>query len=143
MYTELQLGTIDAATWTIEGFLGYKWHEVAPYVIVPPISDHNTSHLLINPAAWETLPDDLKEILKNTYREVFIPTLFQMYEDEWNRVVEQQAALGYEIVQMPEEDIKTIREMAREQIWPAIAQKDEYTKRAVDLMVRWHEAHGN
>lgn len=143
MYTELQLGTIDAATWSIEGFLGYNWFEVAPYVMAPTISDHNTSHLLVNPAAWDALPDNLKSIIKEAYFEVFMPTLFQMYEDEWKRVAEKQTELGYEIVQMPEETIKEIRRVARENIWPQIAQKDDYTRRAVELIERWHNTYGN
>lgn len=140
MYTELQLGTIDAATWSIEGFLGYSWYEVAPYLMSPTISDHNCSNMLINPDSWEALPDDIKAIVEETYHEVFMPTLFQIYEDEWDRVVEKQEELGYEIVQIPEETIEEIKTIAREKIWPKIANKDEYTRQAMDLIERWYEA---
>ncbi len=138
IYTALQLGTLDAATWSVEGFLGYSWYEVAPYIMTPCISDHNVSHILINLNAWRSLPDDFKEIVLEAYREVYMPKVFELYEAEWEKIIEKQGELHYKIIEIPEETIWEIRKIAREKVWPKIAQKDDYTRRAVELVERWH-----
>lgn len=143
MYTELQLGTLDAATWSIEGFLSYNWYEVAPYIMTPTVSSHSTSHFLINPDSWEALPDNIKEIVEETYFEIFMPSLYEIYQEEWAKVIEKEAELGYEVVEFPEEEMKELRRIAREKIWPAVAAKDEYCKQAVELINRYYETHEN
>jgi TRAP-type C4-dicarboxylate transport system substrate-binding protein len=142
MYMALSLGTIDVATWSVEGFIGYNWYEVAPYIMVPTISEHNASHLTINQEAWDALPAAYQEVVQKAYLDVYLPALFDLYEDEWQTVYDKQAELKYEIIEMEAETLTQIRKIAREKIWPQIADKDEYTRKAVDIVMRWHEQYG-
>jgi len=69
IYTGLQLGTMDAATWGGEGtYYGWKWYEVAKYISkLRPHGSHG-EHLTANLDAWNELPDDLKAICETAIR---------------------------------------------------------------------------
>jgi len=64
VYTALQLGTIDAATWSrAASFYNMKWHEVAKYISGLMIHGSHGEHITVNLDAWNSLPDDLKQIM--------------------------------------------------------------------------------
>jgi len=63
----LRRGVIDGAEFAFPSMdVGLGLHEVCKYLMGPPIHmGSNIFQLLINPRAWEKLPEDLKEIVKN------------------------------------------------------------------------------
>ncbi len=140
MYTELSLGTIDAATWSVEGFIDYAWYEVAPYFHVPTISPHSKSHMKINLDSWNALPEDIQQIVHETYREVYIPELHKLYEAMWEEVYEKEEELGYTVVDHTAV-VEELRELAAAELWPEVEERDEYTRRAVEIINRWYEEH--
>lgn len=137
LYMALKRGTVDAVTWSIDGYLSLKFYEVAKYINVPGLSDHVCSHFLINPGSWEALPDDLKQIYKKAYHEVYIPELFDLYEKEFNKVYEKEKELGYKIVPFPKETLKQMKEISMQEIWPKIAAKDKYCKEAIEMVKKY------
>ena len=141
IYSEVELGTLDALTWSIEMFLAYNLYEVAEYVHVPPVSGHAMSHVVINHESWEALPADLQEVVEEAYHEVYIPELFNLYEEEWAEVEDKQDEYGYEILEI-DDLIDEKREIAMEEIWPEVAAQDEYTEEAMEIVESWHEEHG-
>ncbi len=140
MYTELSLGTIDAATWSVDGFIDYAWYEVAPYIHVPTISAHSCSHMKINLDAWNALPEDIQQIVHEVYREVYIPELYALYEVQWADIYEQEEELGYTVVDHTDL-VMELRELATEVIWPEVEDRDDYTREAVEIINRWYEQH--
>lgn len=67
IYQALQLGTVDMAEfndWMVNKEMGF--HEVTKYVIEPAIHTGATDdkEMIINTAAWDGLPDDLKYVVK-------------------------------------------------------------------------------
>lgn len=143
MYMALSLGTIDVATWSVEGFLSYSWYEVAPYIMRPTISENSLSHFLINQDSWNALPDDIKQILEEAYHEVFTVAVFDLYEEEWQNVENLQEELGYEIIDMDESFLIEAHRIAREVQWPEVAEIDDYTREAVAIVERWHAEYGD
>lgn len=73
IYNDLRVGFIDAANWSVDGFIEYGWYEVAPYIHIPTISLHSKSHLPINLDSWNALPEDIQQIVHEAYREVLWP----------------------------------------------------------------------
>jgi TRAP-type C4-dicarboxylate transport system substrate-binding protein len=63
VYTALQRGTVDAATYPPFLVVDFKFYETAKYLWDQPIGT-NTSILAMRKARWDALPDDLKEIFR-------------------------------------------------------------------------------
>ncbi|HLR38368.1 MAG TPA: TRAP transporter substrate-binding protein DctP, partial [Chitinophagaceae bacterium] len=114
IYTALQLGTVDAAEYNdylVNQEMGLE--EVTKYIIDPamhvgPLSD---KELIVNPEAWEELPNDLKEIViaardKIRYRSAVAYTVENFKaKDDW-------IANGVEIIELPKEDVDKMRDIA-------------------------------
>jgi len=116
IYTALQLGTVDCAEWNdyVTNYaLGF--HEVAKYVLEPPpggtlhtgvFLDHP---LVVNPKAWEELPDDLKLIVKVAAEATWRYTSYNMWGDQhlWGKELWIKA--GATIYTTPEKDRELIK----------------------------------
>jgi len=68
IYTALQTGTVDGAEyndWQVNKEMGL--HEVTKFVIEPMLHQGaiDDKQLIVNPKAWDELPNDLKEIVLN------------------------------------------------------------------------------
>jgi hypothetical protein len=82
----LQRGLIDA-TEMLETSYDYTLglHEVCKYRFGPPIHmSNNIFQLLIKPASWKALPDDLKAIVEKAA----MAATFQGYADFWQETIE-------------------------------------------------------
>jgi TRAP-type mannitol/chloroaromatic compound transport system substrate-binding protein len=138
IYMALKLGTIDAATWSAEGLIGYKWYEAAPYLIMPTMVDHLCSHLAINMQAWEALPDEYKDIYEGLYHEVYIPQLIANYDVEWKKIWDLEEALGYEVIYLPDESVEEIQRLAVEVVWTKEAAKSARCKQVIDTIKTYY-----
>lgn len=135
IYTALQLGTVDAAEyndWLVNMEMGF--HEVTDYVIEPSFHTGATDdkELIVNPAAWNSLPDDLKNIVISA-RDMARYLSAIAYD------VESQIAkgmwvedFGVEIIHLPEEDIQKAREIAA-QLVADFGERTPETKKYVEI----------
>lgn len=138
LYMAIKLGTVDAITWSADGYLGYKFYEVAKFVNISGLGDHSLNNFLINLNAWNKLPDDLKEIYIKAYREIYVPTLYDAYEAEYKKIKDRQEELGYTVTEFSDESIKELTKIAREKVWPK-AKEDEYCTEAIEIIEKYYE----
>lgn len=131
LYMAMKLGTIDVATYDCFGPIGFKLHEVMDYLIMPPFADHAISNMLVNMDAWNALPEDLKQVFYEAYEEYAVETYFG-YDEYWTSDINQAAALGYEVITLPDSDVDIMKEIAAVQ-WEDYAVKDDYCARAVRI----------
>jgi len=131
LYMAMKLGTIDVATYDCFGPIGFKLYEVMDYLILPPFADHAISNMLVNMDAWNSLPDDLKTVFSDAYLEYYHET-YDAYHEHWASDINQAAALGYEVITLPDSDVAKMREIAAQQ-WNDYAEKDEYCAEAIKL----------
>ena len=129
IYTGLQLGTIDAAEYN--DFLVNKemgLHEVTKYVINPAIhvGPSSDKELIVNPKAWDELPDDLKEIVLNA-RDKARYLSAMSYSVENLKAKQAWIDKGVEIIDLPAEDVAKMREVAFELL---LEYKDQGTETA-------------
>lgn len=101
----LRRGVIDAAEFAFPSMdVGLGLHEVCDYVFGPPIHmGANMFQLVINPKAWEKLPEDLKEIVKNAA----IAATFEGYARFWVdsiKAFDDIKASGVEVIKLSPED---------------------------------------
>ncbi|KPU62546.1 C4-dicarboxylate ABC transporter substrate-binding protein [Thermococcus sp. EP1] len=145
LYQALQLGTIDGLEWT-DYTADYKmgFHEVAKYVLepTPGINLHSEAtihaYLIINPAVWEKLPEDLKEIIRVANMETYlwgshyVNSLNREYRAKW-------VEAGATISRLPPEDNAKVIETAMG-LYVEYAKKSpearEYVTRLVEI---WKE----
>lgn len=114
IYTGLQLGTVDAAEFNdflVNGEMGLD--EVTKYVIDPAlhVGPSTDKELIVNPDAWEKLPEDLKAA-------VYVARDMVRYESAVAYGVESQKAEtvwreneDIEFIELPEEDVEKMREI--------------------------------
>lgn len=138
LYMALKLGTLDVITWSCEGLIGYKFYEVADYVIRPEMSNHSLSHFLVNQDAWDALPDNYKDIYIGAYHEVYIPNLYSLYMSEWEKILQLEETLPYEIVTLSDADVAEMQRIAMEVIWEDEAAKAPECKQALDIVKAYY-----
>jgi len=138
LYMALKLGTMDAVTWSCEGLIGYKWYEVIDYVILPNMSDHSLSHFIVNPDAWNALPDDYKRIYENAYHDIYIPQLYAHYLAEWDKIYSMAEPLGYEIITLSDADVNEMIRIAMEGVWVNETAKAPECKEALDIVKTYY-----
>ena len=119
IYTALQLGTVDAAEyndWLVNKELGF--HEVTKFVIEPCFHTGATDdkELIVNPAAWNSLPEDLQNIVL-ACRDMARYLSALAYDVESNKAKKSwEEDFGVEIITLPEEDVEKARTLAAELI---------------------------
>lgn len=114
IYTALQTGTVDAAEyndWQVNKEMGL--HEVTKYVIEPMLHQGaiDDKELIVNPALWDELPDDLKAIVIQCRDAARYISSVAYYVGN-KRVKADWLAAGVEIVTLPDEEVAKARKVA-------------------------------
>jgi TRAP-type mannitol/chloroaromatic compound transport system substrate-binding protein len=111
IYQALQLGTVDMAEfndWLVNGEMGFD--EVTKFVIEPVLHTGavDDKDLIVNPAAWDGLADDLKAIvLACRDRARYLSSIAYAVGNE--RAKQEWIANGVEIITLPEDDVMEAR----------------------------------
>jgi len=111
IYQALQLGTVDMAEfndWLVNKEMGF--HEVSKFVIEPVLHTGavDDKDLLVNPAAWDGLPDDLQEIvLACRDRARYLSSIAYGIGNDQARAEWLEA--GVEIITLPEDEVTEAR----------------------------------
>jgi TRAP-type C4-dicarboxylate transport system substrate-binding protein len=113
IYQALQLGTVDAAEyndWLVNSEMGL--HEVTKYVIEPVLHQGAVDDkvLLVNPAAWAELPDDLKKIVLVARDAVRYRSAIAY--STGGKLAKIEKWKNIEIIQLPEDDVRKAQEIA-------------------------------
>jgi len=140
-YTALQLGTIDAATYTDLGsFVNLGWHEVAKYAVTELFKEHGGTSMSMNLKAWNSLPDDLKAIVMAATE---LSCIAHEYYDVTANVKARKVmeAAGCEIVKFSLEETAKVA-AARNKAIDKLVEKNPRYKEGVDLYRAWYLERG-
>ena len=135
LYMGLKLGVVDAGSWDINGITALRYHEVAPNVFIGYSNDHMIGHFEVNLKAWNSLPDDLKQVLKDATK------------DWWNykneaiaEIVRESRSMGekgeFKLQQLDENSIAKFNDLSVK-VWDEWAQRDKACSKAVALQKEW------
>lgn len=138
IYLSLQQGVVEGATWSNPGIDGLKLGEVTKYMItgypMPPGSSTSAGSgvLLANAKAFAKLPSDLQEIIQNCALKYGLlgSTLYREWDNDFFLGGDKER--GMETISLPEEDTKTLRNIAMEKIWPDVSKKDKRSAQYVE-----------
>ena len=115
IFTALQTGAIDATEWIGPyNDLALGLHKASKYYYTPGWQEPNvTFELDVNLKAWETLPDDLKAIVRAAARAVNTDML-----DDYNarnmEALEQLKTQGVQVRRLPDAVLARLKEVAAE-----------------------------
>ena len=138
LYTNLKLGTLDVGEWDINGIPVMKYHEVAPYVSIGFSNDQFVGHWEVNMKAWNSLPDDLKQVLKDATKDWFDYKNKAIAEIE--RTAYDMAKKGeFKLQNLDEKMVGKMIEYAKE-VWDEWAKHDKACTEAVALQKKWYES---
>lgn len=127
IYQALQLGTTDMAEfndWLVNKEMGF--HEVTKFVIEPVLHTGATDdkELIVNPAAWDSLPDDLKSIVMACRDQArYLGSTAYGIGNE--RAKQAWIDAGVTIINLPEEDVAEARKIGAKVMLDAAAQNPE------------------
>jgi len=107
VYLAIQTGAMDGFGWSgADEIVQFGMNEVAPYLWDPPFVDVCNVAYLINPDVWATMPDDIRQIIKEGV----------LHLDLWNETIRCSGEYKYrtdgsftEVCKLPEEDIEVLR----------------------------------
>jgi len=105
LYTALQMGTVKACEWGSPDLMyGLGLQEVCPYWYVPAWWGPGLEHRAINLDAWDTLPDDLQQIMLVAAKANWLTD--QALKEELDSVALKKAAQeGVTVTQWSDEDM--------------------------------------
>src|SRR5690606_4212213 len=107
-------------------------HETAKFFMQPAPMPVPNSFFAVNPAAWESLPDDLKAILKQATISNSLNYLARgMNEDA--QALEKMKAAGVTVTTIPADEWERMQAVAST-IWQEYEAGDEYAQRGVGLL---------
>jgi len=116
IFTSLQTGVIDATEW-VGPFndLAFGLHQVAKYYYYPGWQEPGpTLEAIINQEAWDSLPDDLQEILKASILTVNNDLLAE-YTSRNNAALRELVDVhGVEVRKLPDDVILELRKISEE-----------------------------
>jgi TRAP-type C4-dicarboxylate transport system substrate-binding protein len=121
IYTSLEKGVIDGGAWPVVGLLGYRWYEVAKYLVRPAFG-YVAQPIFMNLAAWNKLSDADKKILLQEGRKI---------EEQWDREAarlsadEEKALLakGMMVTQMGAAQKARLKQAWSDGLWELTSQK--------------------
>lgn len=117
IYTGLQLGTVDAAEFNdylVNGEMGLN--EVTKYVIEPAlhVGPSTDKELIVNPKAWDELPDELKAALYVARDKVRYESAIAYGVESQKAKKEWEEDERIEFIDLPEEDVEEMRRLGFE-----------------------------
>lgn len=128
LYTSLEKGVVDGATWAAFGSLDFKWYEVAQYQI-RPIYGQNSLSLLVNMDSWNKLPKDLQEEVTKITREVEEST-HQKLKGLWKEEEAEVLRRGQKLCELPPEEAKKFLNVFYDATWAFVNKlSPQYTPR--------------
>jgi len=123
VYTALERGVVDCFSYGMSGWVKMGWPEVVKYLYpIRPLYGDNTGNL-VNLDVWNSLSKEEQNWLQQ-------PVLD--HEDEWAEfweatyVAEEAGCIdaGMEMLQWSDEDIKWFNELAYEELWKGVLEKN-------------------
>lgn len=133
VYTALERGIIDGYGWIEFGIADWGWEEHTKYVIDPGFYQVDTLGL-INLDKWNSLPDDVKEILTKAAKEVE-REMVGHYEELFKQDREKLKEYGIEVIELSEEEAKIYVDMAYEAVMNEVLRTSpEYGERIKKLL---------
>jgi TRAP-type mannitol/chloroaromatic compound transport system substrate-binding protein len=137
VYSALDKGVIEGTDWGTPSMnLRMGFDQVAKYFIYPEYRSLGMADFTVNRKQWQTLPDDIKAIVKTAIRAWNQDTL-QRTALEDREALEMMESRGVKAVSWKREDIQALQKFVRDAIWPEWAAKSPLSRKMHDSQLKW------
>jgi TRAP-type C4-dicarboxylate transport system substrate-binding protein len=137
-YSALKLGTIDGAVYDNCGMFDLSWHEVVKYYILPRWNEPIITSMIVNKAAWDKLPNDLKKIVVECNDKYAFEGAAKIMHATDAKIIEGQKKYGYEVIILPDSEVGKLRDYARNAVWPEFAKKSPRCAKVIDKLNKYY-----
>ncbi|NLW78264.1 MAG: TRAP transporter substrate-binding protein DctP [Ruminococcaceae bacterium] len=103
-YTSLQTGVYESWIIYANGAAGYKLYEVAPYYLKADFGCTAATAMIMNMDKWNTLPEDLQQVMLDVGFEVYGPACVARAQEEEKLAFEMMEENGTTITQITDEE---------------------------------------
>ncbi|GAA0578005.1 TRAP transporter substrate-binding protein [Caenispirillum bisanense] len=132
VYTSLEKGVIDAADYTVFATnQAQGLHKFARYPSYPGFHSLPMVDVSLNKAIWDGLPDDLKAVLTTSVDALAYRMVFELKKNDLKAVQEARNDPNIEIIDLPAEERRKFRNIAKEE-WKNWAKKNDMTQKVYD-----------
>jgi TRAP-type mannitol/chloroaromatic compound transport system substrate-binding protein len=147
LYTAMQTGAIDATEWVGPyNDLAFGLHNVAKHCYYPGWHEPGTTlECLVNQAAFEALPEDLKAIVEAACRSVNEDMLADYTAQNYRAMEVLEREHGVQFLPLPEDVLAALRE-ASAAVLAELAARDPLSAKVYESFsafrkgaMRWHE----
>ncbi len=139
VYTSLDKGLITATDWgTLSMNQDVGLHDVAKYAIYPGIHSMPMGDLSMNLDLWNSLPDDIKQIIEAEVR-VLALNMVETFESLDTEVVANAAAQGLTLIDWSPEERRKLRQVAQK-VWEERSKANEMSERLYNSHMEWLKA---
>ena len=123
VYTALQQGMIDAV-WTVPSAIkAYSWWDALKYATLP-YTAYPDSLLVVNAKWWDSLPQDIKNILtKKVGPAIQKEATNFVVDDATAGLNEFEKQKGGEVVTLSPQDVKTLKKICVQKVYPPLVAK--------------------
>lgn len=123
----LSKGIIDAATFPYEGATSFDIATVAKYTLEPGVSAA-TFAVVMNPAKYDSLPDDLKALIDKTTGPEAAEKFGRMWDEAEKQGKSSMIAKGTQVFSLPDAELQKMKKIFEPQIDIAIAEVEKQGK---------------
>ncbi len=135
VYTGLEKGVIDAADYTVFSTNHAQGlHQFARYPNYPGFHSLPMVAVSMNKQIWDGLPADIKTIMETATDALAYNLVFKLKARDLEAVKEARADPNIEVIDMPAEERKKFRNIAKQE-WETWAKKNELTQKVYDSVV--------
>jgi TRAP-type mannitol/chloroaromatic compound transport system substrate-binding protein len=138
IYMSMERGIIDGTMYTAAEIKGLKLYEVIKYVMRPPLAKGVSNCIFVNKGSWDALPDKTKETILRVSEESFLQN-YQRYLQADEEAYTEARKVGVKFVALPEDEIKKIKSIARERVWPAVAKASPRCAELMEIVRKYYE----
>jgi TRAP-type mannitol/chloroaromatic compound transport system substrate-binding protein len=139
LYTAMQLGTIDGLEFA-SGLMDWDWkfHEVAPYIVYPGWDGPCEEDIIVNQAAYDKLPEDVKVILDQTI-ENWTMRFWLLYYNGDIKATNDMVKYGNKIINISPDEVVQLKKWAKEWRIKAAAKISPTMVKLIDIYERLYD----
>jgi TRAP-type C4-dicarboxylate transport system substrate-binding protein len=114
VYTSLERGILDGAfAFAFITAEKMKLHEQAPYIVEAGAGAHAPTTVVMNRSLWQSLPDDLKDVVNQTVADLYSSQYLELYTKLTEESVDKMVAAGAKFSTWSDSEIKKAAEMVQ------------------------------
>ena len=141
IYTSIKLGTIEGTYWDTGGTDDMKFYEVVDYAIMPGWNPAQHQSTYINLDSWNALTEWQREQIDGIFKETYFETS-RMHLEGVDAALNAIEESGGEVVNLSDDQVEKMREVAIEKVWPQIAEQSDLAAEGVEIYRQYMEDKG-